>query len=274
MKHLFNFFILWLLTCNTSFGATSKCKDIYFDDTLPEILYAKLKPKTKELCYDEFAVLYSGQTKTPLWSAEHLTKEMVSKKVSRTTNYHVEEKLKESERAEIMDYIASHYDKGLLASSGDFLKNDSYKDSFTLANVIPQNHTCKVGIWARVEEAIREVARQKEQIYVVSGTLYMEKHLQQIRSGIVVPTKLYKAVFVPSTGEGGAYVVSNSSDKSYEIIGIAELEKISGINLFPKMTGMQKMNVMKLPDPNNLQNSKSEWKAISKEIGIEQKSRP
>ena len=269
MKLLLSIFGLSLFTCTSLFGASSKCKDIYFDDTLPEILYTKLKPKTKELCYQEFAVFYSGLTKTPLWSAEHLTKEMVSKKLSRTTNYHVEDRLKEGERAEIMDYIGSHYDKGLLASSGDFQNNDAYKESFTLANVIPQNHTCKVGIWARIEESVREVAKKQEQIYVVSGTLYMEKHLQQIHGNIIVPTKLYKAIFVPSTGEGGAYVVSNSADKEYEIIGIAELEKISGINIFPKMTGMQKMNVMKLPDPYNPQNLKSEWKPIAKDIGAE-----
>lgn len=267
MKPLLSFIAVSLFTCNALFGASTKCKDIYFDDTPPIIIYSKLKTKTKELCYHEFAVMYSGLTKTPLWSAEHLTKGSVPKKISRTTNYHAEDRLKENERADIMDYIGSHYDRGVLASAGDFSDNDAYKEAFSLANVVPQNHYNKVGIWAKIEEAVRTVAKKEENIYVVTGTLYMDKRLQEIHGGIIVPTKLFKAVFVPATGQGAAYITKNSTTKEYEVIGIAELEKISGINIFPRMLDSAKMNVMKLPDPNNPNDDNSQWKPISKEIG-------
>ena len=269
MKLFLSFIGISFFTCNALFAASTKCKDIYFDDTPPLILYTKLKPKTKELCYHEFAVMYSGLTKTPLWSAEHLTKEKVPKKISRTTNYHAEDRLKENERADILDYIGSHYDRGVLASSGDFSDNDAYRESFSLANVVPQNHYNRVGIWAKIEEAVRAVAKKEENIYVITGTLYMDKRLQEIHGGIIVPTKLFKAVFVPATGQGAAYVVNNSSSKEYEVIGIAELEKISGINIFPSMLASAKMNVMKLPDPNNLNDNNSQWKPISKDLGID-----
>ena len=43
----------------------------------PQLINPKLKPRTQELCFEAFAVLHSGVSRTPLYSAERLTRRSV-----------------------------------------------------------------------------------------------------------------------------------------------------------------------------------------------------
>ncbi len=256
---------IYLLTTLTLFGASTTCKGIYFLNTAPDFLNTKLKAKTKELCFAEFAIMHSGVSKTPLWSAQHLTKDMLIRKGSRSTNFHAEERLHENERAEIIDYIGAHFDRGQLSSSTNFSDDIAYKESFSLANIVPQNHTNRVGVWAKIGENINTLVKKYGEVYVISGPLFLSNTPERIHNKVLVPTKLFKAIYVPSTGEGSAYLTKNTMDKEYEVIGIAELEKISGISFFPRMNMNAKMFVMDLPTIENSKDKSSQWKSITKE---------
>src|SRR5579871_6442322 len=59
------------------------------------------------LCYAEFAVGYSDKTRTPLWSAEDLTKAQLSKHVPRHDQFDPETALPVTARAQIKDYTRS-----------------------------------------------------------------------------------------------------------------------------------------------------------------------
>ena len=256
---------IYLLTTLTLFAASTSCNGIYFLNTAPDFLNTKLKTKTKELCFAEFAVMHSGASKTPLWSAQHLTKDMLSRKGSRSTNFHTEERLHEDERAEIIDYIGTHFDRGQLSSGTNFSDDIAYKESFSLANIVPQNHTNRVGVWAKIEENIKTLVKTHGEIYVISGPLFLSNTPQRIHNKVLVPTKLFKAIYIPSTGEGSAYLTKNTMDKEYEVIGIAELEKISGISFFPRMNMSAKMSVMDLPTIKSSKDKNSQWKSMTKE---------
>ncbi|MFD2274281.1 DNA/RNA non-specific endonuclease [Undibacterium arcticum] len=54
--------------------AQAQCHAQYFDGTVPQILNRGMADKTTPLCFEAFAVMHSGVTRTPLWSAEHLTR--------------------------------------------------------------------------------------------------------------------------------------------------------------------------------------------------------
>jgi endonuclease G len=254
-------FFISILTCNL-FGAATSCTNIYLNNQAPTIINTKLKSKTKELCYKGFALMYSGVSKTPLWSGEHLTREMLTKKGIRSNIFHTEERLSERERTEIMDYIGIHYDKGEMTPSLDFSDKVANHECFSLANTVPQNHNNNVGIWYEIEEATRAVAKNKIEIYVISGPIFYKEDYKRV-NGIQVPTKLFKAIFVPSVGEGAVYVSKNANGKEYEVISIAELETILGINLFPTISQTAKMYIMDLPVLNDSKEKQTQWKSLS-----------
>lgn len=85
--------------------------------------------------------MYSGVTKTPIWSAEYLTKEKIAAKLPRKDSFHPESKLPSSERAELSDYARSGYDRGHMTPSADMGMASAQAETFTLANMVPQDHT-------------------------------------------------------------------------------------------------------------------------------------
>jgi len=248
MKLLFSFCSSLFLS-SALFSAPTQCDGLYFDNEAPDILNAKLLAKTQELCYSSFAVTHSGISRTPLWSAEHLTKEKLRHKSRRTNDFHPEERLNTDERAELSDYARSGYDRGHMAPAADMGNKKSQHECFTLANMVPQNSENNRGIWSAIESATRYLTNQKGELYVITGPIFSGSQIKRIGGRVLVPTKLYKAIYDPASGQGAAYLVANSASNDYEVITIAQLEQMSGLNLFPKMGSSAKEKTMDLPDP-------------------------
>ena len=109
------------------------------DAEAPEIVNEKLAAKTKELCFEAFGVMHSGISKTPLWSAEYLTASAIDADVPRKDKFHEETQLPQNERAELKDYAKSGYDRGHMSPSADMPTESAQADSFSLANMVPQD---------------------------------------------------------------------------------------------------------------------------------------
>jgi endonuclease G len=231
------------------FSAPTQCNNIYYSNEAPDIINSKLTPKTKELCYSVFAVMHSGISRTPLYVGEHLTKEGLSSKSERTDDFHAEDRLPPDERAELNDYTRSGYDRGHMAPSADMPNAQAQHESFTLANMIPQVPDNNRGIWARIEGATRNLAKDRGEIYVVTGVVFIGSNIQRIGGRVLIPTKIYKAIYDPSSGFAGAYIVDNTEGNNYKVISISELEQLAGITLFPKLNKSSKEHAMKLPEP-------------------------
>lgn len=234
---------------STLFSSPTQCNNIYFNNDVPDIINTKLIPKTKELCYSTFAVMHSGISRTPLWSAEHLTRVGLSSHSERTNDFHPEDRLPLDERSELNDYSRSGYDRGHMAPSADMPNAQAQHESFTLANMVPQVPENNRGIWAHIEGATRNLAKDRGELYVVTGPIFVGSNIQRIGGRVLIPTKIYKGIYDPSSGLAGAYIVDNIDGNNYKVISIAELEQIAGIKLFPKLSASAKQNAMKLPEP-------------------------
>ncbi|MBR7540279.1 DNA/RNA non-specific endonuclease, partial [Mycobacterium tuberculosis] len=72
-------------------------------------LPSSLNENTTPLCYTGFMVLYSGVSRTPLWSAEHLTVDRLNKaqQLERVDNFHEDLNLPEDQRARLSDYTGT-----------------------------------------------------------------------------------------------------------------------------------------------------------------------
>ncbi|PIL52777.1 endonuclease, partial [Acinetobacter baumannii] len=176
----------------------STCLNQFYREVPPALNKDSLKKDSYPLCFNGFNVLYSGISKTPLWSAEHLDAERLSVKIKREDNFHEETRVPQKHRALLSDYRGSGYDRGHMAPNGDMSNKESQSDSFSLSNMVPQAPKNNQEVWRKLEEATRAIAtKQKQDVYVVTGPVFEGKRLKTIGQGVIVPTAVYKAVYMP-----------------------------------------------------------------------------
>jgi endonuclease G len=225
------------------------CADHYFDGRAPQIRNPKLATATRELCFNVFSVMHSGVTRTPLWSAEHLEAREVeaAQQLSRENSFHAESRLPAAQRAELADYARSGYDRGHMAPNGDMPDRDSQRDSFSLANIVPQDGENNRHLWAGIEGAVRKIAKRDGELYIVTGPAFLGSDLRKV-GNVLVPTHLYKLVYSPRQKAGAAWFVENTADARANVIPIPELERIIGINLLPALSDAEKERVLRLPN--------------------------
>lgn len=249
MSRLFFFIPLFFFSALAAAG--NDCPARFLNGVSPEITNPAMTSHARELCFDEYAVMHSGITRTPLWSAEHLTRNGLrnAKGLERVNSFHEEERLPASERAYLSDYARSGYDRGHNSPSADFSTEHSQYESFSLANMIPQEPNNNRTLWEGTESAVRTLAKNRGELYVITGPLFLGPNIKRLHGRVMVPTHLYKVVYDPSRREGAAYFVENAATSDYEVISISELEQKSGINFFPGMSTADKKAKMDLPAP-------------------------
>jgi endonuclease G len=112
----------------------------------------------------------------------------------------------------------------------------SQHESFSLANMVPQAPENNRGLWERIEAAVRKWTEKEGELFVVTGPIFQGENLQRIGGAVMIPTRLFKAVYNPKKQEAGAFLIDNTADGQTQNITITELEQLAGINLFPSVT--------------------------------------
>ncbi len=229
-------------------GASTGCPSHYVDGRAPEIRNPKLANATRELCYGVFGVMHSGVTRTPLWSAENLRAENVAaaQGMKRDNDFHAESRLPRNQRAELSDYARSGFDRGHLAPNGDMPDKRSQRESFTLANMVPQDGDHNRHIWAPIEGEVRKMAKKEGQLYVITGPAFLGNNLRKV-GNVLVPSHLYKVVYSPRQKMAAAWFTENRAHADIQVIPVAELERIVGIEFLPSLSQQQKERMLRLP---------------------------
>lgn len=224
------------------------CPDHYVDGRLPEIHNPRLAVATRELCYGVFGVMHSGVTRTALWSAEHLRANNVAAagEQSRLNSFHAEPRLPRTQRAELSDYALSGFDRGHLAPNGNMPDRRSQRESFSLANMVPQDAENNRHVWSGIEHIVRKMAAREGALYVVTGPAFLGDRLRKV-GNVLVPSHLYKVVWNPRERAGGAWFIENVPTTKYRTMTIAQLEKTIGIDLMPSLSTREKATMLQLP---------------------------
>ncbi|MGB6105616.1 MAG: DNA/RNA non-specific endonuclease [Pusillimonas sp.] len=191
----------------------------------------------RELCFSAFAVLHSGQTKTPVFVAQRLNRQMLvqGQGIGRTDRFYPEARLPAAERAELADYRGSGYSRGHMAPAGDMHSPEAMAQSFSLANMVPQNQRHNAGAWNRIENDTRKyVMRAKGDVYVFTGPVY-EGGPETMGAGrVAVPSHLFKVVSDAATGRSWVHWQANSPDaKAGAPISYEEFVRRTGLRLLP-----------------------------------------
>ncbi|MDD2223668.1 MAG: DNA/RNA non-specific endonuclease [Pseudomonas sp.] len=222
----------------------SQCLDNFPGKKLPALVdVVQPKQMLRELCFDGFAVLHSGESKTALYVVEKLNRARIvdAGDEERTDRFYPEARLPSRERAQLEDYRGSGYDRGHLAPAADMPNPNSMAQSFSLANMVPQAPDHNRGIWAKnIEKPVRQYAmRAAGDVFVFTGPVFKDKPAKAIGAGKVwVPTHLYKLVFDQQTGKSWAYWTENTDNaRMSQPISYQELVARTGIEFLPDSSG-------------------------------------
>ena len=199
--------------------------------------------RNRALCYDAFAILHSGESKTPVFVAERLSAEtMVEAQEKRTNRFFADARLPARERATLEDYLGSGFDRGHMAPAGDMRSATAMAQSFSLANMVPQAPEHNRGPWAKsVEQATRNyAARATGDVYVITGPFFSPSIAESPRIGpghVSVPKYLYKLVYDAKKNRAWAYWHENdNAARGSPPISYAELKRRTGIDFLPGVT--------------------------------------
>lgn len=245
--------------CAPTARAAEACAQHHPDGVAPSITRPALERDTSRLCFEGFAVLYSGVSRTPLAVSEHLTRDRIqqARRVPRDDAFHTEDQLPADQRARLSDYARSGFDRGHMAPSGDMATPTSQQESFSLANIVPQAPESNRCLWEGIESTVRDLATGDGEIWVVTGPVFEGENLRRLNRRVLVPTSLYKAIYLPDRGEAGAYLAPNGPGLSWRAVSLDELRDIAGIDVFPSLAPAIRARAMALPQPkpNNIRGS-------------------
>lgn len=227
----------------------SRCSQNFYGGVYPEFTNSKLSKDTQALCFNGFAVMYSDVSRTPLWSAEHLTRKRLqqAKQIDREDSFHEESRLPTSARAKLADYSGSGFDRGHLAPNGDMANRNQQYDSFSLANIAPQSPRNNRYIWRNIETATRYLTQQYGETYTITGVAFTDKKLQRLKGRVLVPSHFFKAVYIPAINSAGVYYAPNDESERIEVISVDELTSRTGIDVLPVLDRRVKAQSIMLP---------------------------
>ncbi|MGP5404042.1 DNA/RNA non-specific endonuclease [Psychrobacter celer] len=227
----------------------TQCSQSFYGGVYPKFTNTKLDKKTQALCMDGFAVMYSGVSRTPLWSAEHLDRRRLqqAKTIDREDSFHEESRLPNSMRASLSDYSGSGYDRGHLAPNANMANRSQQYDSFSLANIAPQSPRNNRYIWRNIESATRYLTQQYGEVYTITGVAFTGKKTKQLAKRVLVPSHFFKAVYIPATNQAGVYYAPNDESERIEVISLDELTAKVGIDVLPALDRQTKAQAFALP---------------------------
>ncbi|MCD2511913.1 DNA/RNA non-specific endonuclease [Comamonas endophytica] len=213
----------------------AQCKH-FFPAGLPPVV--PKAPLQRELCFDGFAILHDGQTKTPVFVAEHLDRSVLQQagRLRRSNHFYAEARLPAEERAEAADYRHSGYSLGHMAPAGDMGTAAAKAQSFSLANMAPQDVELNNGAWNDIEQDTRRyVRRAQADVYVFTGPVYSQAAPSIGAGRVRVPQYFYKLVYDPSSGRSWVHWQPNAPRRQVsEPISYEELVRRTGIEFVPR----------------------------------------
>ena len=198
------------------------------------VVHPSMKPRA--ICFDSFAILHSGVSKTPLISIEKLNSARIAdaKDETRTDKFFADARLPSAERATLNDYAKSGYDRGHMAPAADMPNPNAMAQSFSLANMVPQDPTNNRKIWSKLESDVRKFARRSSSdLFIYSGPVFLTVPSKKIGPGQVwVPENLFKVIYDSGSKKVYAYIVPNTpTAKIGAPISYADFVKATHLNL-------------------------------------------
>lgn len=153
----------------------------------------------------------------------------------RAKRFFADARLPSSERAELDDYKNSGYSRGHMAPAGDMPTPEAMAQSFSLANIVPQNAQHNSGAWSKIEQDTRRyVRRARGDVFVITGPVFTDAGARIGANRVKVPTYLFKLVYDATTQRAWAHWHQNKDGQAVSRpISYQELVERTGVEFLP-----------------------------------------
>jgi endonuclease G len=200
------------------------------------------QPETNiEITRPIYRMSFNGETKFADWVAYKITKESIGP--TKPRRWRSDPEIPDGQELEEEDYKgsydANYTDRGHQVPLASFTSTPHWRLTNILSNITPQKTPLNRGPWNRLEAAVRNVAKKKEAVWVVTGPLYEEDQvsfsLPNADEPHRTPTGYFK-VITDGNGNMTAFIFDQDAEWSYDICNarksIDEVELRSGFQVF------------------------------------------
>jgi len=208
----------------------------------PSTTNSKIVRRGFYTCRIGYAGLYDPAEKTPLWVAERLTKRSFAANAERDQlDFIPDPDIPYGALPFNSDYEGSGYDKGHLAPAADFKSSQAAMNAtFQFGNAVPQTPQSNRGVWKQLEDATREVASRRGELYVITGPVYSGSTRVKLKNRVSIPNAVFKILIDPKRASMTGFVVPNNSllGKDFRIyqVKVREIEKLTGLDFNPNLS--------------------------------------
>ena len=193
------------------------------------------------ICHTAYAVNYNYKTKVAHFVVEHIMAEDLTKAAKRKDDFRMDPKVDDDKEATLADYAKSGYDRGHIAPAADFSWSaKEMSESFYLTNMMPQVPNNNRGVWKKTETMARDNAVARGEVYVISGTIFLDGYLTIGEGKVGVPQFVWKIIIDPKTQESIAFLFPNEQGTKIKtktipeyIVDIDTIEAETGIDISP-----------------------------------------
>ncbi len=223
----------------------------------------------------DYVIGYHKDLLVPIWTAHRLTKTTIvarekAKKASggadRKNCFRPDPRLKSEETAFCANYDEPVYDQGHFVPDADMPHQPiaSLVNSYIYSNIAPQHCYFNRGIWLVLEGLARAWAKEKGEVYVLSGAVFDKDgdgkrdavsdatrlKENKFKRAVAVPTHFYKIYLHKTEGSGLEAItvllphnnkkITAKESKAYlekHLTTIDAIEKITGLDLPPNVSG-------------------------------------
>lgn len=232
-----NIVILLLLLC---FSAVVSSAQPHLPDNglgtleLP-VTASHLKGQT--IRHTGYTTCYNPSWLIPNWVAYDLTAKEVAGTVSRPKRPFEPDPLVKGKTAEHGDYSNSGYSRGHMAPAADMKWSEAaMNESFYLSNICPQKAELNCGVWERLENRVRALAKEST-VYVCCGPIMSQAPQRIGRNKIAVPEGFFKVLLMKRRGKWQAvgFVFPNEACKGSMFdfaLSVDEVERLTGHDFF------------------------------------------
>lgn len=250
-----------------------------FDAELPIPLADKLQAEdthlpwgfpshTRLLYHREFIVSYDSNRRVPLWVAYRLRAEDIVRR-QRRNSFRTDPRLRTDESSTCADYKEPVFDRGHLVPNADMNRSpEAQAYTFFLSNMTPQHDLFNQRIWAHLEKLVRDWAKARGTIYVITGSVFDRDNDGQPDGiggtewmmptrHVGVPSHFYKIV-VHRSEAGGLETLAvllphldmdPPNDDAYlrqHLVSIDEIESRTGLNFLPGLGPLREASVERM----------------------------
>ena len=184
-----------------------------------------------------YSLSYLEEHEQAEWVHYKLNSSMLTGQIPRKKNYTLDQKVSTGS-AKTSDYTNSGFDRGHLVPAAD-MKMDftSVKEAAYMSNISPQKPKFNQGVWKKLEENARDLAKKTE-LYITTGGVLSSVDLKKIgKNNLSVPDQFYKIIYDAKNQKMFAYLMPNKKIDSREkyVVTVDSIETLTGIDFYHQL---------------------------------------